>query len=158
MAKKKVTFVWNWVSYTMPEDTDKHKILLPNGIVLEFNGFLETSPPQLANLKALGFTVMILPETHLQEVADRLDAVLASELGYCPDHPEEHGNFCSVCGKKIYAPVTLPPKPPFPFTTNNSPVDVMGNGPCPNCKKPLDHGAHASTCPNCGQALHWTCR
>lgn len=167
-----VKFVWAGTSYTIPEGTMARRILLPTGVVLEFNGFSESFPPQLNELHAAVYTISIHPMPDMEYVARQLQAVLATELGYCPDHPEEHGKFCSECGKPIHPPTPLAPKPPFPFQGSSTipepfskhdfhltvPADVMGNGPCPNCKTSLDHNHQFSSCPNCGQALHWTCR
>lgn len=158
MNQNRAIFIWAKVSYFIPIDTTHRKILLPNGTVLVYDGILHSTQDQLIDLKSAGFSIAVLPETDLVTVATQLGAILAIELGYCPKHPEEHGAFCSKCGKPISSPVILPPKPPFPFTTKNSYAGVMGNGPCPNCKKTLDHNAHANSCPNCGQALQWLCR
>lgn len=153
-----VKFVWAGISYYIPEDTTFSKILLPTGVVLEFNGFLETHPPQLAELKAAGYTILVHSLTDLAKIAEKLNAVPAIGLSFCPDHPYEHGNFCSVCGKPIHLPSPLAPKTPFPSQGTSTPMDVQGSGPCPNCGTSLNHDTHAVSCPNCGQALHWTCR
>lgn len=165
-------FEWNGTAYTIPDDTKYHKILLPTGVILNFNGFNETYPPTPQDLTERIFSITSLSIQDMAKIAEELHAVLATELGYCPDHPNEHGKFCSECGKPIHPPTPLAPKPLFPFQTNphifgstskhdfhlTVPEDVQGSGPCPNCKQPLSHDTHATSCPNCGQALHWTCR
>lgn len=162
-----VRFTWNHGTYTIPYNTDKRKILLPSGRVLTFNGFLESFPPQLRELREFNFHVEVGPGSNLSVVADQLDAVLANAVTVtvvkiCPRGcPDPTGNFCSNCGSRLETKeVVLPfvPEKPAPFQTSSAPMDVMGNGPCPNCHKALDHGAHASSCPNCGQNLNWTCR
>jgi len=158
MAQRKARFVWKQVTYTIPADTPHGTIILTNGEVLTYHGFVHGAELTLSGVTSLGFSVIISPGTPPAAVAAQLKAVLAEELGHCPDHPLEHGDFCSKCGKPITAPPIFPQIKPFPLQGHSSPVNVMGNEPCPNCHKALDHDVHASICPNCGQKLNWTCR
>ncbi|KKT29566.1 MAG: hypothetical protein UW41_C0016G0032 [Candidatus Collierbacteria bacterium GW2011_GWC2_44_18] len=167
MKQDLVRFTWNHGTYTIPADTEKRRILLSSGRVLTFNGFLESFPPQLNELREFNFHVEVGLGSNLSVVADQLDAVLAKAITVttvktCPQGcPNQNDIFCSICGSRLdVKEVVLPfvPDKPKPFQNPANPVDVMGNDPCPNCHKPLDHGAHAKSCPHCGQTLHWTCR
>jgi hypothetical protein len=115
MPNIRVRFIWKQVNYTIPKDTIRRRILLPNGIVLHYDGFYFSDPPEIRDLRALNFTISIFPGTSLASVAKDLDAVLARELGYCPDHPDQRGNFCSECGKRITSSRVLDTEPPFPI-------------------------------------------
>jgi hypothetical protein len=115
MPNIRVPFVWNQVNYTITKDTIRRKILLPNGIVLHYNGFFFSDPPEIRELTAHNFTVTILPGASLASVAKDINAVLAVEVGYCLDHPDQTGNFCSVCGRKITSSLISDTKPPFPI-------------------------------------------
>ena len=167
MKQDSVRFTWNHGTYTIPADTERCKILLPSGRVLTFNGFIESFPPQLNELREFNFHVEVGPGSDLSVVANQLDAVLAKAVTVtmvktCPQGClNQNDNFCSNCGSRLEVKeVVMPfvPDKPKPFQNPANPVDVMGDGPCPRCGKPLDHDAHASICPNCGQKLKWTCR
>ena len=167
MTQDLLRFTWNHGTYTIPADTEKRKILLPSGRLLTFNGFLESFPPQLSELREFNFHIEVGLGSNLSVVADQLDAVLAKAVTVtlvktCPQGcMNQTGTFCSNCGSRLEVKeVVLPfiPEKPKPFQNPANSVDVMGTGPCPSCHQALDHGAHASSCPNCGQKLNWTCR
>lgn len=157
MPKNHAQFTWNNVIYTIPTDTVRRKILLPNGIVLSFNSFYFSDPPTIKDLTALSFTVSILPETPLLSVALDLNALLAIELGFCPNHPDQTGNFCSICGQRITTPKISPPKP-FPIMGTVT-LAVKSDDPCPHCQQPLDYKKiQSEECPNCRGKLFWVHR
>ena len=157
MPKNHAQFTWNNVIYTIPTDTVRRKILLPNGIVLIFNSFYFSDPPTIKDLTALSFTVSILPETPLLSVALDLNALLAIELGFCPNHPDQTGNFCSICGQRITTPKISPPKP-FPIMGAVT-LAVKSDDPCPHCQQPLDYKKiQSEECPNCRGKLFWVSR
>ena len=103
----------------------------------------------------------------LSDIASSLCAapatlVVNAQTKACPHfgHGTQTGNFCCECGAPtVFIPYTIAFEPISKHNFHLSvPADVQGFGPCPNCKTTLDHDHQLSTCPNCGQALHWACR
>jgi hypothetical protein len=150
--------------YSIPEA--EFPIVLPNGDVLSGEKWGETCPEKPLGLKKI-FELRMTPDTDLAMVAKGLDGVLAvlvvlETYFVCPKGCfSPTVPFCMVCGslvEKVTAYVPAKAKKSFTPHVIDGVVPVKGNGPCPNCKQELDHNAHAAHCPNCGQALHWTCR
>lgn len=162
MISDKIVFEWNGDHYTVPEAA--FPVVLPNGEILTGDSWGETFPEKPLNLKKL-FGIKVTVDVDLVLIAAGLQGVLAEQIqvnivSYCPngcDNPTEP--YCSKCGAKVDSiAIASAAATTLPKHVIDGVVPVAGEGPCPNCMRPLSHNEHAAHCPNCGQALHWTCR
>jgi hypothetical protein len=159
-----IHFDWEGVTYTVPEG--RNPILLPGGQVLNGDSWQQEIFPRRPGKLSLNYSIVITPKTDLVSLARSIGAVLAKAITIslakkCPHGCSEPTTpYCSKCGSVVeIVEVVLDyiPTKPLPFQ-HGAAQNVQGNGPCPSCGIALDHNHQLSTCQNCGQSLHWTCR
>ena len=157
-----ITFEWRNVTYTVARPGNP--IIIPTtGEVLKGDGWQrEIFPPEPGDL-TVKFVAVIRDLDELNQLASAIGGniawpVIMHKTTVCPSGCDQPTSpYCSQCGKATEYDYTYTP---MEFFGSHSPLEdpqeVMGDGPCPNCKTSLHH-CHDEKCPNCGQTLEWMC-